>query len=167
MNLFNNIIARHDNYNIYGMMTSMINTSVTMMHNTLADASIGMHVQSSSGLGSFTILFSNGIVSGHTETGISSSGPLTLLISDTLFFNNLADGVTGSNPLTGDPKYKSPISYNYHLNRGSQAIDRIASGFGLDIDGDTRPFGSSGTPFDAGADEFIHSVFFFLPLSLR
>ncbi len=84
-----------------------------------------------------------------------------------MFYNNLADGVTGSNPLAGDPNFKSPINYNYHLNRGSQAIDRLASGLTLDIDGDTRPFGSGDTRFDAGADEFIHSSFFFLPLSVR
>ncbi len=167
LNLFNNIIARHDYYNIYGIIASTGSTTVTMMHNTLADASIGMHLQSSSGLGSFTITFTNGIVSGHSETGISSSGPLTLVVSDTLFNDNLADGVTGTNPLAGNPNFKSPINYNYHLNRGSQAIDRIASGHGLDIDGDTRPFGIGGTRFDAGADEFIHSFFFFLPLTMR
>jgi parallel beta-helix repeat protein len=167
LNLFNNIITRHDNYNIYGMMTSMTNTSVTMMQNTLADASIGMRLESSPGLGSFSILFTNGIVSDHSDTGISSAGPLTLIVSDTLFYNNLANGVTGSNPLAGNPNFKSPVNYNYHLNRGSQAIDRIASGLGMDIDGDTRPFGSGDTSFDAGADEFIHSLFFFLPVTMR
>ena len=128
LNLFNNIVTRHDNYNIYGVIASTGSTTVTMMHNTLADASIGMHLQSYPGLGSFTILFTNGIVSGHSEMGISTSEYLTLVISDTLFNDNLADGVTGTNPLAGDPNFKSPINYNYHLNRGSLAIDRLASG---------------------------------------
>ena len=167
MNLFSNIIARHQWVNLYGMMSSMTDTTVTLMHNTLADSQVGLLVESSPGLGTFTVQFSNGIVSGHTDTGIASTGPLTLMVNDSLFHENDVDGVTGTNPLTGNPNFKSPVNYNYHLNRGSQAIDRIASGFGLDIDGDTRPYGSGETRFDAGADEFIYSLFFFLPVTVR
>jgi hypothetical protein len=164
INIFNNIIARHSWVNIHSQQTSSTNTSATLIHNSLADAPVGLMVGSSPGLGSYTIVFSKGIVSGHTDIGITNTAPAILSVADTLFHDNFADGVIGTNPLYGDPAFKSPVTYNYHLGRSSQAIDRLASGLSLDIDGDARPFGSSVTPIDAGADEFIHSVFFFLPL---
>ncbi|MBN2258674.1 MAG: right-handed parallel beta-helix repeat-containing protein [Anaerolineaceae bacterium] len=167
INVFNNIIARHAETNIHGAQTSFTNTSMTLFHNSLADAPIGISIENSPGLGSLFLQFSNGIVSGHSVTGISTSGPVTLVVTNTLFHANEADGVTGSDPFFGDPAFKSPVTYNYHLSRGSQAIDRIASGLHFDIDGDARPFGSGTTAFDAGADEFIHSLFFFLPVTVR
>jgi parallel beta-helix repeat protein len=166
INIYNNIIAGHELYNLRATLYAGESTTVIMMHNTLADAPFGLSIYS---IGTGTLIFSNSIVSGHSDTGVVQTGDMALILAmnNVLFHANHLDGITGANPLTGDPNFKSPISYNYHLDRGSQAIDRLASGLSFDIDGDTRPFGSGETRFDVGADEFIHSAFFFLPLSVK
>ena len=157
INISNNIVAGHEFYNLRATLYTGQSTTVTMLHNTLADAPFGLSIYS---FGTGSIEFSNSIVSGHSDTGVAQTGnmALVLVMNNVLFHANTLDGITGTDPLTGDPNFKSPISYNYHLNRGSQAIDRLASGLTMDIDGDTRPFGSGETRFDAGADEFIHSA---------
>ena len=137
-----------------------------MIHNTLANSVYGLYVSTSN---AGALYFDRGIVSGSGTAGIymTPGSGIDPSVSYTLFFDNAVDGDTGEYPFFGDPLFRNPVGYDYHLKRGSAAIDRIHDG-GLaeDIDDDDRPFGSGATPYDLGADEFIWSDFFFMPFIL-
>jgi hypothetical protein len=169
--IYNNIVAGHEDYNIYVNAYDDHDTQVQLSHNTLADAEYGLYVGAINV--DVVVTFDRGIVSGHSITGVyASPNPgITVTVTNTLFNANMADavpGVANPSPLTGDPRFVNPSAYNYHLNRGSQAIDRVASGgLYIDIDGDTRPYGIGTTPYDVGADEYSWSDFLFLPQILR
>lgn len=84
-----------------------------------------------------------------------------------LFYENTYNTVPLDNPVTDqDPLFVNPANDDYHLQKGSPAIDAGADvDLLFDFDGDTRPFGSG---YDIGADEFISALYLlFLPLILR
>lgn len=81
-----------------------------------------------------------------------------------LFFQNTSNDVTLDNPVTLlDPMFVDPDNDNYHLQKGSPAIDAGAVlALTEDFDGDKRSVGSG---YDIGADEFLNTLF--LPLIMR
>jgi hypothetical protein len=69
-------------------------------------------------------------------------------------------------PLTGDPFFVNAPAGDYRIQADSAARDRVNSlGYAYDFEGDLRPMGAGGTPYDVGADEFWWKVF--LPLTIK
>jgi hypothetical protein len=162
----NNVIAGHEEYNIYNSSLLYEETYAEFIHNTLADAPYGFYIYN---LGTGTISFDRGIISGHSLAGVNQTGDTKIVftVSNTLFYDNESDGDTGTDPLLGDPRFSNPVGYDYHIQWDSAAINTVLDGgIDEDIDGDVRPYGLSATPYDVGADEFI-GLKFFLPLIAR
>ena len=161
----NNIIASNDSRNIEISGNSGAPIVVDLIHNTLSHSHYGIYVEFAA-----TVNFDRGIVSNHETAGIyiTTDPEISLTVTNTLFHGNISDPVTGTNPLSGDPLYHSPTAGNFHIRRGSAAIDRVTDGgIAEDIDDDDRPMGTGGTPYDVGADEFCSWYDFFLPLIIR
>jgi len=162
--IINNIIARHDESNVYINADLPNQARAEMIHNTLSDAAYGVYVDSGA-----DVIFDRGIVSYHSKEGIhlEVAAQTELSVSYTLFTLNTDDGITGSFQLAGAAYYIDPAGYDYHHHHVSDAIDRVMDGgIAVDIDGDVRPWGSGTTAFDVGADEFT-GLHFFLPLITR
>ena len=167
----NNIIAGHQDKNVFIQAYDDHDTRVQLSHNTLADAPYGLYIGANDVI--VVVTFDRGITSGHNLTGIYSSGNpgISVTVTNSLFDANGLDcspSILNVDPLTGDPWFTDPSANNYHLRHGSAAIDRVASGgLAVDIDGDPRPFGIGTLAYDVGADEFIFSDFQFLPITQR
>ena len=167
----NNIIAGHEDKNVFIQAYDAHDTRVQLSHNTLADAPYGLYIGANNVI--VVVTFDRGIASGHNVTGIFSSGNpgISVTVTNSLFDANSLDcslSILNVDPLAGDPWFADPSANNYHLRRGSAAIDRVASGgLAVDIDGDPRPFGVGTLAYDVGADEFIFSDFLFLPITIR
>jgi hypothetical protein len=97
----------------------------------------------------------NTIVSGHTSTGVSGSGPF--IMENTLWHANTPDRagvILTYQDQAGDPAFVSSAAGDYHLNQASAAIDKgVDAGVTTDLDGQPRPNPATGIP-DLGADEF-------------
>lgn len=65
--------------------------------------------------------------------------------------------LTVTNSINGDPK----LSADFHLQKGSVAIDRASSPIATDFEGDPRPFGEAP---DIGADEYMPIYLMGVPL---
>jgi len=94
----------------------------------------------------------NSIVASSTVGGLAGAD----ITSDhTLFFNcgnPCMSGAVCANSITGDPAFANPLARDYHLTRGSVAIDTGARSNVLqDFDGEARP---AGCGWDIGAYEF-------------
>lgn len=79
-----------------------------------------------------------------------------------LYWDNAFNGLTGTNPVYANPYLKDVDSGDFHLKYFSGAKDKSAYDVFFptdDIDGQLRPFGTSSTPYDLGADEFRFDVF--------
>jgi hypothetical protein len=143
-----------------------------LLHTTIANnrgSVSGVHVDDYT-----TVALTNTIIADHPVAGISAVAPSTVTLETTLWHG---DGpwiwwpsiVTTSNDLTGDPAFKDPSGWDYHLGAASAAVDRgVDAGVGIDIDGDRRPIDGdcNGTAAaDIGADERWCHIY--LPLVLR
>jgi hypothetical protein len=80
------------------------------------------------------------------------TGPATTVVSVCRSSNNLIGPIDypGTGNFNADPLFVS--SGNHHLGPSSPAIDKLATGPELDLDGDARPHGTS---WDLGCDEVI------------
>jgi hypothetical protein len=162
--IYNNIIANHAQYNIYNLSLLYEETYAEFIHNTLANAPYGLYIYN---LGTGSLSFDRGIISGHSVAGVVQTGStgLVLSVSNTLFYGNGENGQTGDDPIFGDPLFVNAASGDYHLQVLSAAIDTVTDGgVAEDIDGDARP--SSGR-YDVGADEYFWPNIMFLPSILR
>jgi hypothetical protein len=77
------------------------------------------------------------------------------------------DGATliGTVNIWEDPAFLDPDGGDYHIGLGSAAVDAgVDAGLKYDMDGDTRPQGSS---YDIGADEFRQERYTYLPLVVK
>jgi len=162
--LINNIIARHSTSDVYISGYSDKIARANLYHNTLDGAPYGIYAYQYS-----TISMNHSILSHHLSKGIhkAASGN-TINVAYTLFHGNTVDGDMDlvAFPLTGDPDFINASAGDYRLQENSAARDRANSiGYAYDFEGDPRPMGSSGTPYDLGADEFWWKVF--LPLAIR
>lgn len=159
--LINNIIARHSTSDVYISGYSDKIARVNLYHNTLDGALYGIYAYQFS-----TINMNNSILSHHLSKGIhkAASGN-TVNLAYTLFHGNTVDGDMDlvAFPLTGDPYFVNAPAGDYRLQAISAARDRANSiGYAYDFEGDPRPMGSGGTPYDVGADEFWWK--FYLPI---
>ena len=98
-----------------------------------------------------TATLTNTIVTSHTVAGFSGTG---LFAQSTLFFGNsttCTQGAICSDILTDDPNFVDANADNYHLGKGSPAVDQGVTAAAIsDMDGEPRPMGNK---FDLGADE--------------
>jgi hypothetical protein len=162
--LINNIIARHATAEIYISGYSDRIAKADLYHNTLDGAPYGIYAYQYA-----NVSLSNSILSHHLSKGIrkAESGN-TVTVAYTLFHGNTLDGDMDlvAFPLTGDPFFVNAPAGDYRIQADSAARDRVNSlGYAYDFEGDLRPMGAGGTPYDVGADEFWWKVF--LPLTIK
>jgi hypothetical protein len=107
----------------------------------------------------------NTIIATHTVGGLAG---LDVTADHTLFFNSGTHCSTGAlctNSQSGDPRFVSSESGNYHIWLGSAAIDAgTDAGVAEDMDDQPRP---AGPGYDIGADEHVNPVSLYLPVMLR
>jgi len=167
--LINNFIA--DNYSgDYGSGVVLDrspahhgNNQMLLIHNTIArnhggDGS-GVYI-GKSGEFTSTAVLTNTILVSHTigiTVGAGSRAALEATLWGTENWTNDSDwggaGTihTGTINIWGDPGFLDPAAGDYHLSKGSAAINRgIPAGVDTDIDGEVRPFWFA---YDIGADE--------------
>ncbi|MDW7754819.1 MAG: right-handed parallel beta-helix repeat-containing protein [Brevefilum sp.] len=133
---------------------------IKIVFNTIAAADCGIEVGDNSSVDIAANIFTE-----LTVPILLSQINVTATIDQNLFYSNIKSH-SGNNPILEDPKLVDVANGDFHLLPGSGAIDRISGAdFDEDIDGDTRPFGLSSTPYDVGADEFRYKIF--LPLIVR
>lgn len=122
-------------------------------------------------LDDYVVVYIKNSIIASSQNGINEFGTsVTATIDSNLFFGNDSDGSVGTNPFYGDPKFVNMSAGDLHILKGSAAIDRVSDGLGISDDIDTlgiRPFGSSPTPYDIGADEYDLVNELFLPLVFR
>ncbi|HOM67507.1 MAG: InlB B-repeat-containing protein [Brevefilum fermentans] len=130
--------------NFSAIKNTMVNTEV--INNTIVNAKTGINA------GSANMTITNNIFSGCYES-IIAAGEDNLTGTNNLFYNNAKDDFPLDNPITGqDPLFVNAAMQNYHLKKGSPAIDAGAVvALTDDFDGDERPMGDG---YDIGADEF-------------
>jgi hypothetical protein len=160
--LVNNVVARSGADSVRAQTVAAAPLSATLRHNTIVGSGPGRGVVADTAY--VTIRLANNIVAGHIW-GITNTVPAssTIVADHTLFSANAQDGIAGTNPLHGNPAFVDAGSGDYHVRRGSAAIDAaVEVGVNSDQDGDPRPIG--GAP-DIGADEAW--LFTGLPLVLR
>jgi uncharacterized repeat protein (TIGR01451 family) len=138
---------------------SQLGTTGQLLHSTIADnpASGG-----DSGQGVYvgpftTLVFTNTIIAGHTNVGITvTDSTATITLTGTLWHDNSLDAggagtVVSSANVYGDPAFADPTSWDYRLTVSSQALDAgIDVDVTTDFEGDARPQGDG---FDIGYDE--------------
>jgi hypothetical protein len=166
--LVNNVLAGNratDGAGLYleGMASHPV--SVTLIHNTLAGGPAGGEAL---WVGTYvTATLVNNVVFSHT-VGLTNTTPSSAVITaDYTLFDATGvpygSGVSSAHEFSGDLAFVNPTEGDYHLGRGSAAIDwAMPTGVTDDLDGDSRPIGP--LP-DLGADEVRRYVF--LPLVLR
>jgi fibronectin-binding autotransporter adhesin len=167
--LANNLVAgNHANTQGSGMSIlghSEEPTSGHLLHTTIAHnhgSREGVYVE-----GDTTIAFTNTIIAGHSQVGITATTGSTVTLEATLWHENGIDTgggtiLTGTLNVWGNPAFIDPAVWDYHLAPGSAAIDAgVNAGVATDRDGTPRPQGSG---YDIGAYEFRG---IYLPLVLR
>jgi parallel beta-helix repeat protein len=142
-----------------------------MAHNTLVENGRGLGDEAIYLRERVTLTLTNNLITGH-EVGLYLRPGLTntATADHTLFFDNEhdthGDTIISTNAITGqDPLFVDRAAGDYHLRRGSPAIDAGADVNWLadDIDGDDRPLGDG---YDIGADE-VWAAIIYLPLVVR
>jgi hypothetical protein len=122
-----------------------------------------------------TVAFTNTIIAGHTQVGITATAGSTVTLAATLWYSNGTPTggpgtITSSLDISGTPAFRDCLAGDYHLTAGSLAIDAgLDAGVTTDIDGDQRPADGDLdgiTGMDIGADEFLLRRIH-LPLVLR
>lgn len=136
-----------------GSALYLVEANTLILHSTLAGgpgSGSGIYIDSA---GPGALALENSILAYH-DIGINHMGGA--LIQDyNLFFENGADiqgGYTGGgNNISGNPRFLNPAAQEYHLTRGSAAIDSgFDSGIPVDFEEEERPLGGG---VDIGFDE--------------
>lgn len=156
---------RVDYNNIYLKGINPDQLLVYIYHNSLAGGADAIS------LDDYVVVYIKNSIIASSQNGINEFGTsVTATIDSNLFFDNDSDGSVGTNPFYGDPKFVNMSAGDLHILKGSAAIDRLSDGLGITADVDTlgiRPFGSSPTPYDIGADEWDLVNEIYLPLMFR
>jgi parallel beta-helix repeat protein len=151
VSLVNNVVVGTgtDVVHAFGADTSPL--SALLKHNTLvADSALyGVSAHNYS-----TVTMINNIVTGCSVTGIYVADATSSITADhTLFFGNVDDGEMGTNPLIGNPLFRNPAGFDYHLRPRSAAVDAgVDAGITIDLEAKRRPMGNG---YDIGAYEFV------------
>jgi hypothetical protein len=134
-----------------------------LRHNTIAD-----NLANSGGQGVYvgsyaTLAFTNTIIAGHSDAGITATTGSAVTLEATLWYSNgvhtggAGTIVTGTLNVFDDPVFVNPAAGDYHLGIGSMAIDAgLDAGITTDIDGEPRI-----PPHDIGADEYVVTCLWF------
>jgi hypothetical protein len=164
----NNIIAEHQHGDLHTWGTSDHYTDIDFYFNTVAFNGTGT-LDNGIIIGDYVVGdFRNSIVSNH-HYGFYNAGhvngeiQISYLLMDGNTYNY--DGFTYSNGFTGDPLFVNPDNSDYHIQRGSAAINKSPGSIAVidDIDRQYRPNSSdTGWPFpaDLGADEYCLPRYF-------
>jgi hypothetical protein len=131
------------------------------MHATIASRTVAGGSAILVRAGALTL--TNTIIASHT-IGISATGG-TVIENYTLFFRNGLDrgaGIaTGPNSRTGDPRFVSAVTGDFHINSTSLAKNvGVDAGVTTDFEGDARPQDAF---FDIGFDEYVAPACFASP----
>jgi hypothetical protein len=166
--LVNNVLAGNratDGAGLFLEGSAGYPVSVTLIHNTLAGGPSGGEAL---WVGTYvTATLVNNVVFSHT-VGLTNTTPASAIVTaDYTLFDATGvpygSGVSSAHEFSGDLAFVNPTEGDYHLGRGSAAIDQgTPTGVTDDLDGDPRP---TGPLPDLGADEVQRYVF--LPLVLR
>jgi hypothetical protein len=121
-----------------------------------------------------TLAFTNTIIAGHDNVGITVTTGSSVTLEGTLWYNNGStiggEGYIhiGTINLDGNPAFFNPSGWDYHLTPRSAAIDQgVDAGVTHDIDGDSRPVDGDEDGIavvDIGATEFEPWEYIYLPL---
>lgn len=159
-----------------GALSIRSNSTGSLLHNTIArntGTRGGYGIEVNSGQ---PITLVNTILVSHT-VGITVMAGSTATLEGTLWgIGAWANGtdwggagtiLTGLVNVWGDPDFENPAGGDYHIRRGSAAVDAgVNAGVPTDMDGDRRPIGAG---FDIGADEYMPEYMpgVHLPLIIR
>lgn len=150
---------------------------VTINHATIVSNSVlsTMVAPAVIALHNFTesrVRISNSIIAFHPTSAypraavISQSEGDSLILENVVFWQNAGGDastwfpgavLTVTNPIIGDPR----LSADFHLQKGSVALDQVWSSVYTDIDGEPRPFKEKA---DIGADEYVPIYLSVIPL---
>jgi predicted outer membrane repeat protein len=159
-----NSIFVHNSAANGGTVIAMIRPGrLDLLHSTL----VGNNANSKPAVDilSGTLNITNTIIVSHT-IAISNTGGM-VYEDYNLFFGSVINTVgvitDGGHSFISDPKFVDPFNGDFHLQFGSEAIDRgIGVGVYTDLDGKLRPVG---TGFDIGAYEYQGEYYYlWLPL---
>lgn len=157
--------SRAVNQNIYLEGTTITSASVDIYYNSIVGADAGINI------GPYVNAYvKNNIFAYHLISIPKPDDGSLYEIDSNLFFANTSDPTVGTNPYYGDPKFVNTAEGDLHIRKGSAAIDRLVDGLGYTADIDdlySRPFGSGGSPYDIGADEWDLVNEYFLPFIVR
>ena len=137
--------------------------NISIIHNSFAEAGYGVKANDYT-----TVNIRRNIFAYLHNSAINIPDPAmtSSTILENLFYANNNDGRLGSTFFRGDPFFTDKDSGDFHLQPGSEAINKVTAGSVLiDIDGEVRPFGVAPNNVDLGADEFHAKLF--LPLILK
>ncbi len=139
--------------------------AVNVVHTTIASPTLG--AGAAIDVVSGTVQIIDTLVATYS-TGLRRLSAGSVYADYNLFFGVSSPKVGvmtgGTNDTSGDPRFINPAADDYHLRRGSAAIDAGADfAIATDFDGDPRP---DGPGFDIGFDEAVDKVVY-LPLVRR
>jgi hypothetical protein len=162
--LDNNIIARQTMRNVYLSGSIPKPITVNLYHNTIDGGQYGLYQY-----GYSYTLMANNIISNASIQGIKKDGlNNTVDAAFTLFTDHNSDAALDANlsPVYGNPLFVDATSGDYHIQASSPARDHAPDfGYSRDFEGDPRPIGSGGMPFDIGADEYC--LKYYMPLLVK
>lgn len=151
VSLVNNVVVGSGTDVVYAFGSDTGPLAALLKHNTLVadSASYGVYVHAYS-----TMTMINNIVTGCGVSGIYVAAATSTITADhTLFFGNVDDGEKGTNPIVGNPLFRNPAGFDYHLRPRSAAVDAgVDAGITIDVEGKRRPMGNG---YDIGAYELV------------
>lgn len=165
LTLINNVVARNHltaTSDAHGAGIFIYGSQVLLIHSTIADntggeGNEGVHI-TGAGADVSTAQFTNTIFAGQ-DAALEINTANTAIVNGALWFdvNQVSRGgpgyiITVTNDYVGNPRFVNRVAGDYHISRGSAALDRgLPAGVADDRDDSPRPVGSGP---DLGAYEY-------------
>jgi parallel beta-helix repeat protein len=165
LTLINNVVARNhitSTDDAHGAGIFIYGSQVQLTHNTIADNTggdgrEGVHI-TGAGADVSTARFTNTVIAGQ-DAALEIHTANTAVVNGALWFdvNEVSRGgaghfITVTNDYTGDPRFANRAAGDYHIGRGSAALDRgVPTSVVVDRDHNPRPVGLAP---DLGAYEY-------------